>query len=72
MATIINTPARESSGESGVAMVFVLLALLVAGILLYTYGLPGRQVNDGTNIVVPETVDVNVTTPAAPAAPTAQ
>jgi hypothetical protein len=65
MATIINNPAGapERTSESHVSMVFVLLVLLIAGVLFYMYGLPGRQVNDGMNINVPDSVDVNVRTP---------
>ncbi len=64
MTTIINNPDRgEGTGESHVALVFIVLILLVGGILLYMYGLPGRQANEGMNITVPDTVDVNVRTP---------
>jgi hypothetical protein len=64
MTTIINNPDRgEGGSESHIALIFIVLVLLIGGVLLYMYGLPGRQTNEGMNINVPDTVDVNVRTP---------
>jgi len=67
MATVINTssPApAQSNSNSGlvVGIVFILVLLFLA----WAYGLPylrSTTRNAGTNINVPETIDVNVNTP---------
>jgi hypothetical protein len=65
MTTIINNPNKETEArgsDSNAGVIAVLLVLIVAGILFYLYGVPGRDTG-GVNVTVPESVDVNVRTP---------
>lgn len=59
MATIINNP-DAGTAESNASLIVVVLVLLVAGLLFFTYGLPDRALETGST---PQTIDVNVTTP---------
>jgi len=60
MATIVNNPPA-SNNSGGPMMIIVLVVLLVIGYLVYMYGLPAvRQMQEGTQINVPSTIDVNV------------
>lgn len=66
MATIINNPdtgARDSGGMG--LIVGVILAILIVA-LFVIYGLPAIRGTDrsGTNVNVPEKVDINVNNPS--------
>ncbi len=67
MATIINTPGTQSESGSGVGVVVGVILAIVVLALLAVYGIPalrGTAPQNGTNIQVPDKIDVNV----APAA----
>ena len=68
MTTIVNTPASTNEG-GGSGLLIGLLLIIGLGILFLYIGLPALRnmgsggVNVPTQIVMPETVDVNVTQP---------
>ncbi len=59
MAVIVNNPAEtRRDNNSWILGLIVMLAVLFA---LFYYGLPAlRSANTGTNITVPDRVDVNL------------
>ena len=61
MTTIVNTPPAEKSG-SPMGWIIALVILIVLGYLGYVYGLPAIQnvQQEGVQINVPDTIDVNV------------
>jgi hypothetical protein len=62
MATVINNPggSTRETGDGGATLMVVVLVLLIIGALFFTYGLPGRNAGSGTNLNIPDKVDVNV------------
>lgn len=63
MATIVNNPPASNNNSGGpMGMLIVLIVLLVLGYLVYIYGLPAIQnmQSGGTQINVPDKIDVNV------------
>lgn len=66
MPTIINNPpqnASDSGSSAGLIIGIILAAVLV--FLFFAYGLPAlRERNSGTNINVPDRIDVNVSKPS--------
>lgn len=64
MTTIINTPGEpKDSGSS--ALLFIIFALVVGGILVVMYGLPmlrNAKPDQGTTINVPDSIKVDVNT----------
>jgi hypothetical protein len=65
MATVINNPPDNTTegGNAGLIIGLVLAAIIV--FLFIAYGLPAmRGQNSGTNINVPDRVDLNVNNPS--------
>ena len=61
MATIVNNPPASNNSGGPMGMIIVLVVLLVIGYLIYMYGLPAvRQMQEGTQINVPSSIDVNI------------
>lgn len=65
MATVINNPPQSSEPRNnGYGFLIGIILLIAVLILLFNYGLPAlRGASGGTNVTVPEQVDVNVNTP---------
>lgn len=67
MATIINTPPSGSPENSGNVLgnLVAVLTLLILGVLFFVYGLPALRsaAGGGTNVNVPDQIDVNLNTP---------
>lgn len=64
MTTIINTPRETKDSGSG-ALLFIIFALVVGGILFAMYGLPmlrNATPDQGTTINVPDSIKVDVDT----------
>jgi hypothetical protein len=64
MTTIINTPRETKDSGSG-ALLFIIFALVVGGILVVLYGLPmlrNTTPDQGTTINVPDSIKVEVDT----------
>jgi len=60
MATIINNPDTGSNSSSAGLIVGIVLAIIII-FLFIAYGLPAiRKQNSGTNINVPDRIDINV------------
>ncbi len=65
MATVVNNPAPQENTGSGMGMLFGAIIFLVVLVLFFIYGLPAlRNIGGGTQISVPEQIDVNVSAPA--------
>ncbi len=60
MATIVNSTPTETSSSSAVGIVLALIVLLVLAFILFVYGLPYLRRSSGTQINVPDQLDVNV------------
>ncbi len=59
MATIINNP--DSSGsDGGVGLILGVILTLVVIILFFMYGLPAIRNNGGTNVNVPDKIDIEI------------
>lgn len=59
MATVINNPSSDAGAGAGGWGVAVVLVVLVALALLF--GIPAlRNAGGGTNVTVPDAIDVNV------------
>lgn len=66
MATIINNPPPQSTEPKSNSYGFLIgiILLIAVLLLLFNYGLPALQnASRGTNITVPEQVDINVNAP---------
>jgi hypothetical protein len=68
MATIINNPDSNGNADNGggMGMVIGAIVLILILILFFVYGLPalrGGNNNSGSS-VIPDKVDVNVSTPS--------
>ncbi len=79
MATIINNPDGGNGAANdggGMGMVIGAIVLILILILFFVYGLPalrgGGATNDGTDVNIPDKVDVNVSTPSGDTGGTAQ
>lgn len=59
MATIINNPPTEGSGNN-LGMLFGVIVILVLGYLFIFYGLPMLRQVGTPQITVPSEIDVNV------------
>lgn len=59
MATIVNNPASESNGNSG--LILTVLLIVVFGVLFYVYGFPAINNIQSPQINIPDKIDVNVT-----------
>lgn len=60
MTTIIN-PGNGNGDGNGVGTILAVVLVIVILILFFVYGLPAlRGGNGGTNINVPDQIDVNV------------
>lgn len=64
MATVINNPSSDTGGDAGVVLGILAAIIIIA--LLLLYGLPAlRNASPGgTNINVPDKVDINVSNPS--------
>jgi hypothetical protein len=60
MATIVNAPPSETTSNSALGLVLAMIILLVLAILFFVYGLPYFRNTSGTQINVPDKLDVNV------------
>lgn len=62
MATVINNPDTSSAeSNSGVGIIVGVVLAIVILFLFFSYALPAmRGNNGGTNVNIPEKVDVNV------------
>lgn len=61
MTTIVNSPQPANNSGGPIAIVIALIVLLVLVYLGFVYGLPAlRQMKSGTQINVPNKIDVNV------------
>jgi len=61
MTTVINTPQPADDSSNSMGMIIGFVALILIGYLFFVYGLPAiKQVQTGTQINVPSTIDVNV------------
>lgn len=65
MTTIVNNPPSSNNSGGGMGMVIGLLLLVVVVFLFFVYGLPAlRQMQSGgTQINVPDKIDVNINQP---------
>lgn len=63
MATIVNNPPAERQNNGSGLLVGVIL-FIVFIVLFFYYGLPAIQNTGGSQINVPEQVDVNVNMPS--------
>lgn len=65
MTTIINTPQPKEDSGGGMGMVIGLVVIVLLGFLFFVYGLPAiRQIKlGGTEINVPDKIDVTVNQP---------
>ncbi len=65
MATIVNNPPSERRGNGSGFLIGVIL-LIIFTVLFFYYGLPALQNvgnSGGTEVTIPDEVDVNVNTP---------
>lgn len=62
MATIINNPGSESSAGGGFAFGIGLLILAAIILAFIFFGLPMLQNGGGTQVTIPDSIDVNVGT----------
>jgi len=67
MATVVNTPSTSDTG-GGMGFLIGMILLAVVLFLLFVYGLPllnqaGRGGGTGTNINIPDQIDVNMQNP---------
>jgi hypothetical protein len=61
MATIVNNPPASDNSGGPMSTIIVPVVLLVLGYLTYIYGFPAlRQMQGGTQINIPNKIDVNV------------
>ena len=61
MTTIVNNPAPTNEGSNPTGLILGIVILLAILGLLYFYGLPAfRNASSGTQINVPDKVDVNI------------
>ncbi len=71
MATIINNPdsgGNNGDGGSGMGMVIGIIVLVIILALFFVYGLPALRnggSDSGTDVNVPDSIDVNVDTPTS-------
>ena len=65
MTTIINTPQPKEDSGGGMGTIIGLVVLVLFGFLFFVYGLPAlRQIKlCGTEINVPDKIDVTVNQP---------
>lgn len=64
MATIVNNPAPVAEGNNGMGFLLGVILLIVMVVLFLLYGLPYlRGSVGGTQVNVPEKIDVNVQQP---------
>ena len=69
MATTIVNPAPSndgSSGNNGMGFLLGAIVLIVFAVLFFVYGLPllqGLSGNGGTQVNIPDSIDVNVNQP---------
>lgn len=61
MATIVNNPASNNSGGP-MGIIIALIILLILAVFVFVYGIPLLQQmqSGGTQIIVPDKIDVNV------------
>lgn len=59
MVTVVNNPPSENS-SNGMGMMVMVLVLVLLGAAFYMYGLPVLKNMGGTQIVVPDKIDVNI------------
>ena len=68
MATVINNPDSGGDNSGGMGMVIGAIVLVLILILFFVYGLPalrgGSDAGSGTQVNVPDQIDVNVDTPS--------
>ncbi len=61
MATVINNPSSDTGGGAGVLLGIIVAVIIIT--LFFVYALPGLRGlsrSGGTNINVPDKVDINV------------
>lgn len=64
MATVVNTPPQDNSGNNGMGFLIGVIVLIIFVILFFVYILPYMtQSMQGPSVSVPDQVDVNVDTP---------
>lgn len=68
MATIINNPdSGGGNGGGGMGMIIGAIVLVLVLVLLFVYGIPALRNSSnsgGTEVNIPDKVDVNVDTPS--------
>ncbi len=61
MTTVVNNPASSNDGGNSMGFLLGAIILVLFGALFFFYGLPYlRGSNQGPQIEVPSTIDVNV------------
>ena len=59
MATVVNNPGNNNSGN-GIVMILGLIVILVIAFLFFVYGLPMLRQSAAPQINVPDKIEVNV------------
>ena len=61
MATIVNNPPSADRSDSSMGFFIGTLVIIILGVLFFAYALPAiRGTNKGTNINVPDHINVDV------------
>lgn len=60
MATIVNNPPADTNSSGGMGFLLGIIALIIFAVLFFMYGLPMVSNLGGTQVNVPDKIDVNV------------